>query len=83
MTTDQKIRLAAFNWLSEYTRIYGDVLQRTLLAQGFLFEGQRIFLISASGIFKPKQMELPLTITTTPDSPYSDALSPDGFLLYK
>jgi putative restriction endonuclease len=83
MDIDQSIRLAAFKWLSEQVEIYGDVLPRSLLEKGFLFKNERIHLISAQGIFKPKNLELPLTITTSPKSPYEDSFSADGFLLYK
>jgi len=37
MSLDQKIRLAAFNWLSEQVSIHGDVLPRKLLEEGFVF----------------------------------------------
>ncbi len=30
---DQRIRLAAFNWLDEQVSIHGDVLPRSILAQ--------------------------------------------------
>ncbi len=31
---DQKVRIAAFNWLDEQVGIHGDVLPRLILAQG-------------------------------------------------
>jgi len=80
---DDQIRLKAFDWLSEQTKIYGDVLPRKLLQNGFYYENLRIPLISPQGIFKPKTLEYPLSITTTPMGPYDDSFSPDGFLLYK
>jgi putative restriction endonuclease len=40
-------------------------------------------VIGPQGIFKPKDFQFPLSITTSPDSPYGDAFSPDGYLLYK
>jgi putative restriction endonuclease len=83
MTADEKIRLAAFNWLTEQTTIHGDVLPRTLLAKGFEFEGMQIPLMSPQGIFKPKFLDLPLTITTAPKGPYDDNFGKDGFLLYR
>jgi putative restriction endonuclease len=39
---DQRVRIAAFNWLDEQVNIHGDVLPRSILAQGFEFEGQRV-----------------------------------------
>ena len=83
MTLDQKIRLAAFNWLSEQVSIHGDVLPRKLLEKGFVFADNRISLISPQGIFKPKIMDYPLTITTAPEGPYDDAFGKDGYLLYR
>lgn len=83
MDRDLAIRLAAFQWLAERNRALGDVLPRTLLQEGFEYEGARIPLVSPQGIFKPKAMELPLTITTTPESPYQDAFGPEGWLEYR
>jgi putative restriction endonuclease len=80
---DLLIRNAAFQWLSEKTSMLGEVLPRTLLYEGFMFQGERIPLVSPKGIFKPRSMELPLTITTTPEGPYSDSFRRDGFLSYK
>ena len=80
---DSYIRLAAFNWLDELTLKYGDVISRSVLEEGFLFQGQRITMIGAKGIWKPKQLTLPISITTTFDSPYEDSLVSDDFLHYK
>ena len=83
MSLDQKIRLAAFNWLSEQVSIHGDVLPRKLLEKGFVFEDNRISLISPKGIFKPKIMDYPLTITTAPEGPYDDSYDKDTYLSYR
>jgi putative restriction endonuclease len=83
MNNDLKVRVATFNWLQEQVEIHGDVLSRSLLQEGFQFQNQRVPLVSPQGIFKPQIMDLPLTITTTPNSPYQDQYSEDGFLLYK
>ena len=40
-------------------------------------------LLGPQGIFKPKILDFPLSITTSPNSPYSDSFSSDGFLHYK
>lgn len=79
---DEQIRLTAFNWLRQQTDIYGDVLTRELLAEGFLFGDQRIKLVSPQGIFKPRLMDLPLTITTTSQGKYDDSFDPEGYLIY-
>ena len=77
-----QIRLAAFNWLTKQTFFHRNVLPRDLLAQGFEFEGERVPLLGPQGIFKPRIMKLPLSITTTPNSPYKDRYDKDGSLLY-
>ena len=68
MDLDARVRVAAFNFLADQTRLLGEVLPRTLLAQGFPFEGTRVRLLGPhQGIFKPAILpELPLTITTVP-----------------
>jgi putative restriction endonuclease len=82
--TDQKIRLAAFDWLSKQSNIHGDILKRELLARGFPFEGRRIPLVSPQGIFKPEILpEIPLSITTTARSPYDDSFDADDLLRYR
>jgi len=83
MLLDQNIRNAAFNWLNEQIVIHGDVLPRELLRKGFYFRDVRIPLISVQGIFKPKEMDLPLTITTSPKGPYNDSFNYLDQLLYK
>jgi len=84
MDTDLQVRLAAFNWLSERVNSHGDVLPRKLLEQGFEFQGQRIPLVAPQGIFKPQILDLPISITTSPNSPYDDNyFAKDGFLHYR
>ncbi|MFA5971924.1 MAG: HNH endonuclease [Lentimicrobiaceae bacterium] len=80
---DNQIRLAAFEHLKDLVSIYGDVLPYKELIKGFLFKGERITLLGASGIWKPKQLDLPISITTSSSGPYSDSLTNDGFLKYK
>jgi putative restriction endonuclease len=79
---DLAVRLAAFDWLREKTNALGDVLPRSLLQKGFEFQGMRIPLVSPQGIFKPRLMSLPLSITTTPKGPYRDVFTPNGLLTY-
>ena len=83
MDNDLQVRLAAFSWLKTQVEIHGDVLPRTLLHEGFNFEGERVPLVAPQGIFKPRIMDLPLSITTSPNSPYEDSFSRDKYLLYK
>ncbi len=84
MTTqhDHRVRLAAFDWLQQQVDLYGDVLTRDLLRRGFEYDGERIPLVSPQGIFKPRILDLPLSITTTPDSKYDDSIGRDGLLRY-
>ena len=59
--------MAAFEWLGEQTSRYGDVLPRTLLAEGFRIDGVRVPLLGPQGIFKPQVMsDVPLSVTTAP-----------------
>lgn len=80
---DARVRAAAFDWLSRESSLRGDVLPRTLLAAGFLLDGVRVPLVGPQGIFKPRGLALPLSITTAPDGPYDDAFGPDGLLRYR
>jgi len=80
---DNQIRLAAFKHLEELVSIYGDVLPYKELIKGFQFKGERITLLGASGIWKPKMLNHPLSITTSSSGPYSDSFTKEGFLKYK
>ena len=85
---DHRIRLAAFRFLEEQTRLHGPVLSRRILAEGFIAEERRILLIGPQGIFKPAAMELPLSITTVPifegrPRPYEDEIGDDGLIRYR
>jgi hypothetical protein len=86
---DRLVRLAAFQFLDEQSRIWGDVLPWRVISQGFLFGERRVPLVSQQGIFKPAVLRtVPLSIRTTPilqgrDRPYDDGMTPDGLLLYR
>lgn len=80
---DARVRVAAFDWLSAQVEVHGDSLSRTILAEGFEFQGQRVPLLGPQGIFKPAAMAVPLSITTSPNSPYNDAFGSDGLLHYR
>lgn len=81
---DAKVRMAAFEWLSTQVNEQGDVLPRSLLAKGFIFEGDRVPLVGPQGIFKPRVLqEAPISATTTPKGPYDDSFSSDGLLRYR
>jgi putative restriction endonuclease len=80
---DDLIRIAAFNWLKGHMQIHGEVLPWTLLEQGFMFEGQQIHLVGQSGIWKPKIMQLPISISTKFEGPYPDKLNKNGLIEYR
>jgi putative restriction endonuclease len=80
---DDQIRLNAFNWLKKQTEIFGDTLPRKILEAGFSYYGQTIRLLGPQGIWKPKQMDLPISITTIIDGPYNDMPDSSGFLNYR
>ncbi len=80
--SDQRVRTAAFEWLTEQVSIHDDVLPRDVLAEGFQLDGHRVPLIGPQGIFKPAAMQLPLSITTSPKGPYTDHIDSDGLLNY-
>jgi putative restriction endonuclease len=81
---DTRIRMAAFEWLGDQTSQHGDVLPRTLLAEGFRIDGVRVPLLGPQGIFKPQVLsDVPLSITTAPLGPYDDSFGADGFLRYR
>ena len=74
----------AFDWLAKQVEVHGDVLPRQILAQGFEHDGQRVTLLGPQGIFKPKVFQaIPLSITSTINSPYQDSFDPNGLLKYK
>lgn len=82
MNIDYEIRLAAFKWLNEQETVHGDVLPRILLEKGFLYKNHKVTLLGPKGIWKPKMMEYPISITTIVDGPYNDSFTKDGFLKY-
>jgi putative restriction endonuclease len=79
---DQRVRLAAFQWLRSQMDVHGDVLPRRILAEGFVFDGRRVPLLGPQGIFKPAVCDVALSITTSPNSPYTDSWTPDNRLRY-
>jgi putative restriction endonuclease len=80
---DHRIRLAAFQWLRAQMDVHGELLPRSILAEGFVFEGQRVPLLGPQGIFRPAVMsEAPLSITTIPGGPYDDGMGSGGVLSY-
>ena len=82
---DERVRRHVFDWFAERVAQRGgdDVFAWHELKVGVPVDGQVIKLIAQQGIFKPKQLDLPLTIKTTINSPYDDNFSADGLLSYR
>ncbi len=80
---DSFVRNAAFGWLADQVAIHGDVLPRHLIERGLTLRGVRVPLVGPQGIFKPKVMTSPISITTAPSGPYDDLLGDDGLLRYR
>ena len=49
--SDLDVRIAGFAWLKRHGAANGDVFPGTLLNQGFAYEGKRITLKGAAGIW--------------------------------
>jgi putative restriction endonuclease len=81
---DALIRHAVFDWLAAQVDLHGDVLPRAVLQQGLNYQGKRVPLVGPKGIFKPALVgDAPLSITTSPNSPYDDAFGKDQLLRYR
>lgn len=80
---DARVRNAAFEWLASQVFSGDGVVPRDALAEGFRHQGTRVPLVGPQGIFKPRIMELPLSITTSPNGPYNDEMGTDRLLRYK
>ena len=86
--SDLRVRLAAFAFLDQQHKLSPDLLDRRVLQNGFVIDGQRVPLQAPQGIFKPRICKLPLSITTVPikddqPRPYDDAFGEDGLLRYR
>lgn len=58
------------------------------LLGGFSYDGQQMPLIGQKGIWKPRVLDLPISIITAApnigvEPPYPDEMTPDGRLLYR
>src|SRR5262245_41872064 len=86
---DADLRVQAFRFLDDLRAARGDALPRELLIAGFTFRGKRVALMSPQqGIFKPAQLEIPLSIMTAPEKkgrprPYEDSVGANGVIHYK
>lgn len=80
---DHLVRTQVFSFLGELADRYGDVLPIEPLRQGINFHGHRVPLLGPKGIFKPKILDLPISITTAPNSPYDDSFTEDNLVRYR
>ena len=80
---DSIIRQSAFALLRMLADQYGDPVPRQALSEGFDFHGTRVPLLGPQGIFKPRLLELPLSITTAPNRPYNDTITDQEILRYR
>jgi putative restriction endonuclease len=80
---DASVRSQAFRYLVELSDLYGDVLPFRPLSDGITIDDVRVPLLGPQGIFKPKLLELPLSITTAPNGPYDDSFTESGLLCYR
>lgn len=80
---DARCRTVAFETLGELVEVHGDVLPRSVLAEGFRLDGQRVPFLGPQGIFKPAVMSIPLSMATVPSGPYDDGFDDFGVLHYR
>ena len=80
----QKIRAKVFEWLNTLAFKYPDkVIPARELISGCIVDGERIVLAGAQGIWKPKQLEYPISIKAVADSIYDDAQIDENLIHYK
>lgn len=80
-------RVAAFEFVADRTNS-GELPISWTELQTFAFDGEPMPLIGARGIWKPKVLDLPISIVTKApqigvEPPYEDELTSDGRLLYR
>ena len=80
---DDPLRSLAFAWLREQVDLHGEVLSWQTLSAGFTVAERRLTLVGPTGIWRPRGFELPLSITSVYNGPYSDGLTTDGLLVYR
>jgi putative restriction endonuclease len=80
---DWLARQAAFGFVEKLAQEHGGVVPWKSLTHEFSFQGVHISLIGQKGIWKPKGLELPISVTTSPSDPYGDEAGDDGLLRYR
>ena len=80
---DAEIRIALFDWLKTIAPSMNYVLDWRDLTHGFYYHGEKIILIGARGIWKPKQIQhYPISITSVQSSIYTDKFVDNTTLHY-
>lgn len=80
----KEIRLAVFDWLKSLSFKYPDkVIPSIVLANDCIVKGERIVLSGQQGIWKPKQMQFPISIKSRIDSIYDDEFISDSRIRYR
>src|SRR5690554_3824705 len=84
---DHEIRSAAFAYVAQVTGGGEDPVTSNQL-KSFIFQGETVHLVGQPGIFKPRAMQLPISIRTAyrapgEPRPYEDEEDANGFLLYR
>jgi putative restriction endonuclease len=84
---DDLLRSGVFAWLDRESDNGALPLSWSQLTRCRI-AGEQVRLIGATGIWKPRQMELPVSITTAPPrgsrpAPYEDSFDADGLLTYR
>ncbi len=85
---DDQIRMGAFAFLQTETDGGRLPVRWKRLTTGYRVRGEAVQLIGQRGIWKPRQLELPISITTAPPTPgrpapYDDTFDDDGILTYR
>lgn len=81
---DSKIRLSVFEWLNSLTFKYPDkVFPSKELTDNCYYKGEKIILSGAQGIWKPRQLDYPISIKSVSDSIYNDAQLDNNLIHYK
>lgn len=79
-----QIRMASFDWLKSLLPQFPDfVFPSKVLANDFFFKEERIVLTGQQGIWKPKQMQFPISIKSRSESIYDDEFISDNRIKYR
>ncbi len=82
--SSQKVRVAAFEWLNSLRMKYPDsVFPSRVLANNFHYKNERVVLSGQQGIWKPKQLQFPISIKSRIDSIYNDEFITDSKIKYR